>query len=169
MDVDGDESVDVKLVRDWAALEGGADLVSFTPPNYAPFCGVNADGAFDLSLSSGWPSDAGQHRRQQQDRTAPSRRRAPEAGRRHELRRRVRRDLRRRPGRRREEVRDPDRKNANADWVTAVTGSVPANGELRTFKATAGRQDVRFVRFIMKTNHGNALFMDVLEVTVRGR
>ena len=27
-------------------------------PNYAPFCGVNADGAFDLSLSSGWPSDA---------------------------------------------------------------------------------------------------------------
>ena len=36
VDVDGDESVDVKLVRDWAALEGGADLVSFTPRTTRP-------------------------------------------------------------------------------------------------------------------------------------
>ncbi|HEX5901736.1 MAG TPA: M36 family metallopeptidase [Actinomycetota bacterium] len=170
VDVDGDESVDVKLVRDWAALEGGADLVSFTPPNYASFCGVNADGAFDLSLSSGWPSDA-------PDSTAGSNKTGP---------RRAVVELPRRvdvtsfgvasggtcgddsdAGVKKFAIQT--RKNANADWVTAVTGSVPANGELRTFKATAGRQNVRFVRFIMKTNHGNALFMDVLEVTVRGR
>ncbi len=61
------------------------------------------------------------------------------------------------------------RRTANGNWVTAATGRVAPNGVLRTFQATAGKQNVRFVRFIMKTNHGDPLFMDVLEVTVRGR
>ena len=168
VDVDGDESVDVKLVRDWAALEGGADLVSFTPPNYASFCGVNADGAFDI-LFSGWPSDA-------PDSTAGSSKTGPRrpssssrAGRRDELRRRVRRTCGDDSDAGVKKFAIQTRKNLNADWVTAVTGSVPASGEARTFKATAGKQNVRFVRFTMKTNHGNALFMDVLEVAVRGR
>jgi hypothetical protein len=33
----------------------------------------------------------------------------------------------------------------------------------------AGKQNVRFIRFIMKSNHGDPIFMDVLEVTVRGK
>ncbi len=32
--VDGDETVNGKLVRDWAALEGGAKLKKFSPPDY---------------------------------------------------------------------------------------------------------------------------------------
>ncbi|MEX2420820.1 MAG: M36 family metallopeptidase, partial [Actinomycetota bacterium] len=166
--VDGDEVMNVKLVRDWAALEAGATLKSFTPPDYAPFCGVNADGAFDLSLSAGWPSDAPGNG----DSGVTGPRKAvvrlpkevdvtsfgvasggscgdgPEAG-----------------------VRtfSIQTKVAGGKWVTAATGTVDADSVLHTFKATAGKKDVRFLRFIMKTNHGDQLFMDVLEVTVRGK
>jgi hypothetical protein len=167
--VDGDETVNVKLVRDWAALEAGARLKSFTPPDYGPFCGTNADGAFDLSLSSGWPSDAvdsdfGSNV------TGPRKAvvrlpkavdvsnfgvasggacgDAPEAG--------VRRF--------RIETR-----TAGGHWVVAATGTVDNDGVLHTFKARAGKQNVRFIRFTMLSNYGDELFMDVLEVTVRGR
>jgi extracellular elastinolytic metalloproteinase len=170
VNVDGDEIVNVRLVRDWAALEGGADLVSFTPPNYASFCGVNADGAFDLSLAVGWPSDA-------PNSTAGSNKTGPRKAV-VELPKRV--DVTSfgvasggtcgdGPDAGVKKFAIQTRRNANADWITAAAGSVPANGELRTFRATAGKQNVRFVRFVMKTNHGNRLFMDVLEVTVRGR
>ena len=54
----GDISIDKALFRDWAALSAGATLKSFTPPDYFAFCGTNADGAFDLNLGSGWPSDS---------------------------------------------------------------------------------------------------------------
>ena len=43
-----------------------------------------------------------------------------------------------------------------------------ANGVLRTYQPDAGTRNVRFVRFIMRSNHGDPEFMDVLEVTVRG-
>jgi hypothetical protein len=167
--VDGDESVNVKAVRDWAALEGGARLRSFSPPDYAPFCGVNADGAFDLSLSAGWPSDA-PGSTEGSNFTGP--RKAvvklpkavdvttfgvasggtcgdgPDAG--------VRRFT-------------IETRTAGGEWVVAVSGTAHADSVLHTFRARAGRRDVRFVRFTMKSNHGNDLFMDVLEVTVRGR
>lgn len=168
--VDGDETVNVELIRDWAALERGARLRSFTPPDYAPFCGVNADGAFDLSLSSGWPSDA-PNSTFGSNVTGP--RKAvvklpkavdvttfgvasggacgdgPDAG--------VRK------------FAIQTRRAAGGNWVLAVSDSVAADSVLHTFKAKGGTQNVRFVRFIMKTNHGNPTFMDVLEVTVRGR
>jgi extracellular elastinolytic metalloproteinase len=170
VNVDGDETVDIKLVRDWAALEGGADLVSFTPPNYAPFCGVHANGAFDLSLATGWPSDA-------PNSTAGSNKTGPRKAV-VELPKRV--DVTSfgvasggtcgdGPDAGVKKFAIQTRRNANANWVTAVTASVPANGVLQIFTPTAGRQDVRFIKFIMKTTHGNRVFMDVLEVTVRGR
>jgi hypothetical protein len=37
------------------------------------------------------------------------------------------------------------------------------------FKPTAGQKGVRFVRFIMKSNHGDPLFMDLMELSVRGK
>jgi hypothetical protein len=167
--VNGDESVNIELVRDWAALEGGARLRSFSPPDYAEFCGKNADGAFDLSLSAGWPSDAP----------------GSQAGSSF-------------TGPRKAVVKLPravdvttfgvasggtcgdsapagvkkftiETRNAGGEWVIAVTGVADADGVLHTFRARAGRQNVRFVRFTMKSNHGDELFMDVLEVTVRGR
>lgn len=47
-------------------------------------------------------------------------------------------------------------------WVTA-SGTVDADSVLHTFRATACRRNARFIRFTMKSNHGNELFMDVLE------
>jgi len=58
-------------------------------------------------------------------------------------------------------------RTANGNWVTAADGTVDAGGVIHTFKATAGKKDVRYVRFIMKSNHGDPLLMGVLEVTVR--
>ncbi|MCI0633054.1 MAG: M36 family metallopeptidase [Actinobacteria bacterium] len=169
VNVDGDETVNVRLVRDWASLEGGARLKSFTPPDYGPFCGRNADGAFDLSLSSGWPSDA-PGSTEGSNVTGP--RRAivklpkavdvtnfgvasagtcgdgPESG--------VKRFT-------------IETRTAGGRWVVAVSDIVDNDGVLHTFKAQAGKQNVRFIRFTMRSTHGDDVFMDVLEVTVRGR
>jgi hypothetical protein len=60
------------------------------------------------------------------------------------------------------------RTRARAPWVTALTASARADGVLRSFSPSAGTANVRFVRFIMRSTHGNTEFMDVLEVTVRG-
>ena len=60
------------------------------------------------------------------------------------------------------------RKNANAPWRTAVTANAPSDGQLHAYTPTAGTGGVRFVRFTMRSNHGDANFMDILEVTVRG-
>jgi hypothetical protein len=53
---------------------------------------------------------------------------------------------------------------ANEGFVgVAASGTVDADSVLHTFRATAGRRNARFIRFTMKSNHGNELFMDVLE------
>jgi extracellular elastinolytic metalloproteinase len=167
--VNGAERVNVELVRDWAALEGGARLRSFSPPDYAEFCGVNADGAFDLSLSAGWPSDA-PGSEAGSNFTGPRKAivKLPKAV-----------DVRSfgvasggtcgdsaDAGVKRFTI---ETRTADGDWVVAVSATAEADGVLHTFRARAGRQNVRFVRFTMKSNHGDELFMDVLEVTVRGR
>ncbi len=165
--VDGDERLDVELVRDWAATVGGARVLSFTPPDYSPFCGVGAEGAFDLSLGSGWASDSPRN----DDSGVTGARSAvvrlprmvdvttfgvasggtcgdgPDAG--------VKRFQIQTRGR-------------HGPWVTAVRGRSRANGVLRTFTPTQGTANVRMIRFVMLSNHGNPDFMDVLEVTVRG-
>ena len=168
LQVDGTETVDIQLVRDWAALEAGATLMSFTPPDYASFCGVAADGAFDLSVGSGWPSDAPGNA----DSGVTGPRAAvvrlpravdvtsfgvasggtcgdgPESG--------VKR------------FTIQTRTRAREDWVTALTARSPADGVLRTYLPSQGTTNVRFIRFIMRSTHGDTEFMDVLEVTVRG-
>ncbi|MDX6358047.1 MAG: extracellular elastinolytic metalloproteinase [Nocardioidaceae bacterium] len=50
-------SEDFLIRRDWAAASGGASVVSFTGPNFAPQCGPS--GAIDLSLGTGWGSTTG--------------------------------------------------------------------------------------------------------------
>ena len=106
--VAGDVSIDKALFRDWAALSGGATLKSFTPPDYLDFCGTNANGAFDLNLGSGWPSDSVRQRRQRRGGSAPGHRATPEGGGRHQLRRGERRFVWRRLHGRREALPDPD-------------------------------------------------------------
>jgi extracellular elastinolytic metalloproteinase len=167
--VNGDESVEIKLVRDWAALERGARLRSFSPPDYSEFCGLNADGAFDLSLSAGWPSDA-PGSQVGSNFTGPRKAvvKLPKAvdvttfgvasggtcGDSADA------------GVKRFTI---ETRTTRGEWVVAVSAIADADGVLHTFRARAGKQNVRFVRFTMKSNHGDELFMDVLEVTVRGR
>jgi hypothetical protein len=166
--VAGDISIDKALFRDWAALSAGATLKSFTPPDYFDFCGTNANGAFDLNLGSGWPSDSVSNG--DSGVTGPRRAivRLPQtvdvtsfgvasggacgddftAGVKH--------------------FQIQTRTNSDAPWKTAVDAKAKSDGVLRSFDATAGKKNVKIVRFVMLSNHGDPFFMDVLEVTVRG-
>ena len=51
----GVNTLGFKLKRDWAALEGGATIVSFTPPDFSSQ-GFGPDKAFDISQGTGWAS-----------------------------------------------------------------------------------------------------------------
>jgi extracellular elastinolytic metalloproteinase len=51
----GTTTLNLTIRRDWAAISGGGQVVSFSPPNYTSF-GCGPSGAFDLSLGSGWGS-----------------------------------------------------------------------------------------------------------------
>ena len=56
-DFTGGDLTNFAITRDWASTSGGANVVDYNGPNYAPQCGP--DGAFDLSLSTGWGSTTG--------------------------------------------------------------------------------------------------------------
>lgn len=166
--VDGDETLNRKVVRDWAALEGGATIEQASPPDYSDF-GCGPSGAFDLLLASGWGSDA-------PDSTAGS----PFTGPRSIV------------------VRLPEpidissfgfdpgatcgdprnaavraftirTRTASGDWITAYTSrdGLP-QGKLNKLVPRAGARNVLYVRLIMRSNRGNALFMDMSELSVRG-
>lgn len=49
--------VDFSILRDWASASGGAAVVDFNGPDFAPQCGPT--GAIDLSLGTGWGSTTG--------------------------------------------------------------------------------------------------------------
>jgi hypothetical protein len=169
VEVSGDTTVNAKVVRDWAALEGGAKLMKSSPPDYTEFCGVGANGAFDLSLGSGWPSDAvGSD--EGSNFTGP---------------RKVTVKLAKvvnitsfalasggtcgdgsEAGVKKFRI---ETKAKTGGWVIAVTGQVPANDAFVIFKPHAGEKHVLYVRFTMLSNHGDPLFMDMLELSVRGK
>ena len=156
------------LTRDWASLEGGAELVSYTPPDYAPFCGTNANGAFDLSLGAGWPSDA-----------VGNGSSGVSGPRRAVVKLPVKIDVSSfavasggtcgdsaQAGVKAFTIQT--RRNADAPWRDAVSGIADNDGELHAFPPDAASSGVRFVRFVMRSNHGDVNYMDVLEVSVRG-
>jgi hypothetical protein len=167
VNVNADIVVNGKVTRDWASLSGGATLLSFTPPDYGPFCGSNANGAFDLNLGNGWPSDSPDN---------------PGSG---------------VTGPRKATVELPNAvditqfavasggtcgddndsavtdfkiqtKAGGATWQTAFAGTATPDGSLQTYTPTGGTDGVTRIRFIMLDNNGNPDFMDVLEVIVRG-
>jgi hypothetical protein len=157
--VNGDETVDRKLTRDWAALEGGATLGHFTPPDFSDFgCGPSA--AFDNALGTGWGSEA--------------------------------------PGPRSVVVKLPQAvdvtsfgfdpgntcgdgpdaatktftiytRKAGGTWVLAFSGGKLKSGRLNTLIPSAGASDVRFVKLVLLMNRGNPEWMDMSELSVRGR
>jgi hypothetical protein len=157
--VNGDETVNRKITRDWAAIEGGATLVKASPPDYTDF-GCGPSGAFDLSLGTGWGSDA--------------------------------------PGPRSVVVKLPNAvditsfgfdpgntcgdgpdaatktfsiyiKKAGGGWVLAFAGGKLRIGTLNKLIPSAGASNVRFVKLVLRTNRGNPSYMDMSELTVRGR
>jgi extracellular elastinolytic metalloproteinase len=162
-----DLTLDNSVYRDWVALSGGAVLKSFTPPDYAIFCGVAADGAFDLNLGSGWPSDSPNNG--ESGVTGPRRATVelpqtvniteftvtsggtcgdgPDSG-----------------------VTDFKfmTKTAGGQWKVAVQDTAIPDGQLRTYAPTGNADNVVAVRFVMLETNGNAQFMDVLEAGVRG-
>ena len=166
--VDGNEMLNRSLFRDWAALSGGAALKSFTPPDYAEFCGTNANGAFDLSLGRGWPSDSAQNDasgvggpRKTVVRLAatvdvvsfavasgPTCGDGPKAAVKH--------------------FKIQTRTSNTAPWKLAVDAKAKKDGVLRTYKPKKGFKNVQTIRFVMLSNFGHPAFMDVLEVSVRG-
>ena len=168
--VDGTETLNRNLNRDWAALEGGAKFLKATPPDYSDF-GCPPTAAFDLSIGTGWGSDA-------PDSTFGSNHTGP----------------------RKVSVKLPktirissfglasggacgdgpeaavkgftiQTRRVGGGWVTVFKGNARNDSRLHTLKPSgpAGLSRVRFVQFIMRSNHGDDLFMDMLELTVRGR
>jgi extracellular elastinolytic metalloproteinase len=167
VEVKKDVTLDNSVYRDWAALSGGAELKSFTPPDYAIFCGVAADGAFDLNLGSGWPSDSPNNG--ESGVTGPRQATVqlpnavditeftvtsggtcgdgPDAG-----------------------VTDFKflTKTAGGKWKLAVQDTAIPDGQLRAYAPTGNADNVVAIRFVMLQPNGNPNFMDVLEAGVRG-
>lgn len=156
--VDGDETVDRRIRRDWAALEGGATLVKASPPDYTDF-GCGPSGAFDLSLGTGWGSDAPGPRSvvvklpQVVDVTSFGFDPGNTCG------------------------DGPDAatrtfaiytKRAAGPWVLAYSGGKLKTGRLNKLVPSAGAGNVRFVKLVLLTNRGNSSYMDASELTVRG-
>jgi len=156
--VDGDETVDRAITRDWAAIEGGATLVKASPPDYSDF-GCGPSGAFDLSLGTGWGSDS--------------------PGPRHvvvKLPKTI--DITSfgfDPGNTCGDGPDAatktftiSTKTAGGKWVLAYSGGKLKIGKLNTLIPSAGAGNVRFVKLVLLTNRGNPSYMDMSELTVRG-
>jgi extracellular elastinolytic metalloproteinase len=161
-------TLDRTVIRDWASIEGGAKVRTFTPPDYGPF-GCGPAGMLDLNLGTGWGSDA-------VNSTAGSHHKGP---------RKVVIKLPKavdvtsfavastgacgdgpQAGVKRFKV---ETKVTGGNWITAFVGSAPNNGRLLTYVPHDGTANVRLVRFTMLSNHGDRLFMDVMEFSVRGR
>jgi hypothetical protein len=60
-------------------------------------------------------------------------------------------------------------KQPGGRWITAFVGTASNLGNLKVYRPKHGKTDVRFVRFTMLSNHGDPLFMDVMEFSVRGK
>jgi hypothetical protein len=166
--VTGDLTLNRKVVRDWAAIEGGATVEKFTPPDYGPY-GCGPEQLLDLNLGTGWGSDAvGSTSGSNNDgprkvviklpkvvditqfavASTGACGDGPEAG---------------------VKKFKVETKTANGQWITAFTGTAKSNGVLKTFAPKTGNANVRFVRFTMLSNHGDPLFMDVMEFRVHGK
>jgi hypothetical protein len=164
--VDGAETLDIALVRDWASLAGGAHLGHVTPPDYGPFCGAGADRAFDGLLSTGWSSDAPGNNDSGVTGPRSAVVRLPQAI-----------DITSFAVASGGTCGDgPDaavkkfriETKSGGRWVVALTANAPADSQLHVYTANRGVTNVRVIRFVMLSTHGNTDYMDVLEVSVRG-
>ena len=166
--VTGDLSLTAKLIRDWVSPEGGAKIGEFTPPDYSGF-GCGPAQLVDLNGGTGWGSDA-------PNSTYGSKVKGPRSV----------------------VIKLPEAVNlknfglvsygacgdppkagfkgfeidtqaqGSSRWVVAFKGSIASDGRLHVYTPHAGKKNVRSVRFVMLSNHGDKLFMDAIELLVRG-
>jgi hypothetical protein len=155
-----DEVRTFRPVRDWAAADGGARIESFTGPDYTPF-GCGPRGAIDRSLITGWGSKQPTPRQivirlpRAVDVSSFGVDPGATCG-----------DL---PGAGTERF-DIYTRTATGSWVRAWRQtSALAGGTMHRLVPTAGRANVRYVRFVMVSNRdpGN-VFVDLSELSVRG-
>jgi extracellular elastinolytic metalloproteinase len=167
--VDGTVILNRRVVRDWAAIDGGAGVVSFTPPDYSEF-GCGPEGAFDRTLGAGWGSDA-------PNSTFGSFKTGPRS---------VVVELPRAiditsfaidPGATCGDgpaaalkAFDISTRTRGGKWILAArrTKALPQGVLTRVIPST-GTANVRYVKLTMRSNRGDPYFMDVSELSVRGR
>ena len=151
------------LVRDWASLDGGAAVQSFTLPDYTT-SGCGPTGAMDQSLATGWGSDTGANRALVI--RLPGYVNVGATG--------IQIDPANSCG-------DPaaaalaqytlETSTNNTTWNLVANGTfaVGNNGHLNAVAVpAAARTGVRYVRLTMKTSQGGGAFMDTSELEVYG-
>ena len=168
--VNGAVRLDEGLFRDWAAHDAGGRVESFTRPDYSAY-GCGPIGAIDRSLGFGWSSDA-------PNSTAGSSVTGPRsivirlpkavdvasfgvaagptcgdgadaAMRAFDISTRV---------------------GSSSPWRLAVHRTTAlAQGVLTTLAPTGNAHAARWVKLTMRSNRGNPYYMDMLELSVRGR
>ncbi len=165
--IDGSTTVDVAVTRDWAALTGGAKLLAFTKPDYTRF-GCGPADALDALLGTGWGSDS-----------VTNGSRGPRGPRSLTVKLAGRIDVGSFGVASNGTCGDGpsaavksftiETRSGHRAWVTAVvnTKSFPL-GRFVTFVPKAGSTRVTQIRFTMRSNRGNPLFMDMLDISVRG-
>jgi extracellular elastinolytic metalloproteinase len=165
--VNGDERVRLQARRDWAALDGGARLVSATKPDYSAY-GCGPDRAFDGSAATGWGSDA------------PGNDDSGKTGPRSAVVRLASTVTVTSFG----FATDGTCGDSGASAVKAFTiltrtvggrwieaydnASLLERGVIHTLRPDAGTERVRFVKIVMRSSANDPQFMDMLELSVRG-
>jgi hypothetical protein len=167
--VDGIERIDRSVNRDWAALDGGATIDSFTRPDYSSV-GCGPSGALDRSLVTGWGSDA-PRAAYGSSVTGPRSLVVTLAktidvmsfgvdagatcGDAHSAS---------------TKAFDIFTKTIGGSWVRAVhVTSAAVTGSLGRYLPTAGMRRVHWVKLVLRANRGDPVFMDMSEFSVRGR
>ncbi len=165
--IDRSKTVDATVIRDWAALSGGAKLLSFTKPDYTQF-GCGPADALDASLGTGWGSNS-----------VTNGSRGPRGPRSLTVKLAGRIDVASFGVASNGTCGDGpsaavkgftiQTRSGHGPWITAVENSksFPLSRFVR-FVPTAGSTGVTQIRFTMRSNRGDRRFMDMLEISVRG-
>jgi hypothetical protein len=155
--------------RDWASVEGGATILSATPPDYSAFgCGPRQ--GFDISQGTGWGSDSPTN--------GSSGTTGPRTAVVHLPKKLDIKQFQIDPG---ATCGDPEnaglqafliqtRTSSTGTWTTAWNngGALPSH-TFTAFAPTTAKSRVTDIRLIMQSNKGNAQFMDMSELMVFGK
>ena len=168
--INGAARLDLRVFRDWAARDGGARIDGFTRPDYSQY-GCGPVGAIDRSLGFGWGSDAPSS-------TAGSQVTGPRS---IVIRLPKTIDVASFGVAAGPACGDPSdatmrafdlytRAGAHGPWRLALRRTTALQqGVLTTLSPTGNARGVRWVKLTMRSNRGNPYYMDMQELSVRGR